>query len=156
MNSYGKKRERDLDDSLISWKRLAKPQADQYDSLVALEFAHRNGYTRTEISEEPSFFDGQVALRNIFILLASYCIPAAPDHQSIEKACNLLRLEPTIFTQFQLLIESVSPFINTKDLHNCSLSNHGAFGKIAATVDDPVAFAEALVHEIAHHKLRAL
>lgn len=147
-------------DSSIFWDCMVEPQSDQYDSLVALEFVHRSGYSRPVIGEDPTFFDGKVALRDNSVRLESYCVTSPFDHPNIERACNLIKLWPSAFTQFQLLIESVSPFINTKDKANISCSSHskgfGQFGQIAATIDHSVAFAEALVHEMAHHKLYAL
>lgn len=158
MNAQGERRDNiNLGDSLVCWNRLAEPQSDQYDSLIALAFAYKRGYARTHISHGRTFFDGKVALCNHCVSFPSNCTPAPLDHPNIERACNLIRLWPAVFTQFQLLTESVSPYINTKDFSDMSYSHDGGgFGKIAATIDDPVAFAEALVHEMAHHKLRAL
>src|SRR5919202_1179323 len=153
--------------SVICWKRLAEPQIDQYDSLIALEFAQRRGYLRRDISGAPTFFDGKVAIRNDSALSRPDCIPATPAHPNIERACDLIRLWPTVFTQCQLLIESVSVFTYTQTsgdtTHNstcntvliCSSGKRG-FGTIASTINSDVGFAEALVHEMAHHKLWAL
>jgi hypothetical protein len=159
-NIKGKKLEGILHDDIVNWKLVAEPQADQYDSLVVLEFTHQGGRASKtgNRNNRSTFFDGMVAFCDQTISsFPSHLIPAPLDHPNIEKACNLIRLWPTVFTQFQLLTESVSPFINTKYFFNTSYSTDGGgFGKIAATIDDPVDFAGALVHEMAHHKLRAL
>lgn len=144
-------------DATIAWRRLAEPQPDQYDTLIALDLRQRRGYARQEVGAGPSCFDGQVAIRNEPPEAVSFppaCVPAPPDHPNIARACELVRLWPTVFRQFQLLIDSVSVFTYR---HDTSVSSHaGRRGAIAATVDNAVAFAECLVHEMAHHKLRAL
>ena len=144
-------------DAAIAWHRLAQPQPDQYDTLIALDLLRRRGYVRQEVGASPSCFDGQVAIRHeppqAFSLPAD-CVPAAPDHPNIGRACELVRLWPTAFGQFQLLIDSVSVFTYR---HDIALSNHaGRPGAIAATADNAAALAECLVHEMAHQKLRAL
>ncbi|NEQ66800.1 MAG: PqqD family peptide modification chaperone [Symploca sp. SIO2D2] len=148
---------------------MAEPQSDQYDTIIALEFARRHGYTRKEVGSDPTFFDGKVAIRKDSALSDQYslCIPASPDHPNIKRACDLIRLWPKVFIQCQFLIESVSVFIDTQascdaeqgSIYNigsiCSSGTHG-FGTIASTINSHVGFAEAIVHEMAHHKLRAL
>lgn len=147
-------------DILIEWTRVAEPQSDQYDTLIVLDFLRRRGYVREDIGSAPTFFDGQVALRNDAVCLDN-CVPAQPDHPNINKGCDLIRLWPTVFTQCQLLIESVSPFIKPQD--PCDATNGSTcgpgtrgFGTIASTINSYVGFAEAIVHEMGHHKLRAL
>jgi hypothetical protein len=144
-------------DAGIAWRRLAEPQPDQYDTLIALDFLQRRGYARQEVGAGPSFFDRQVAIRNEPPEAVSFppaCVPTRPDHPNIARACELVRLWRPVFRQFHLLIDSVSVFTYR---HDTSVSRHaGRPGAIAATVDNAVAFAECLVHEMAHHKLRAL
>ena len=150
------------DDSRISWERVAEPQHDQYDTLVALEFARSRGYERKDPGDAPTTCDGRVVLRQQSSLPSPFLIPAPLDHPNIERGINVLRLWPAGFEQVQLLIESVSVFVDSRlpsiDKGIGSSSHHGedGFATIAATVNNEVGFAEALVHELAHHKLRAL
>jgi len=151
-----------FDESTIDWRRMAEPQADQYDSLIALEFAKRAGYTREDINDAPTFFDGQVAIReDPSTLYFPDCVPVEPNHPNVTKGCDLLRLWQPVFKQFQLLIESVAIVYYTPHPTDlvvgsiCGSGNKG-FGTIVATINHHVGFAEALVHEMAHHKLRAL
>jgi len=151
-----------FDESTIDWRRIAEPQADQYDSLIALEFAKRADYTREDINDSPTFFDGQVAIReDPSTLYFPDCVPIEPNHPNVTKGCDLLRLWQPVFKQFQLLIESVAIVYYTPHPTDlvvgsiCGSGNKG-FGTIATTINHHVGFAEALVHEMAHHKLRAL
>ena len=151
-----------FDESSIDWRKIAEPQVDQYDTLIALEFAKRSGYQREDIGNDPSFFDGKVALRgDQSTLHFPDCIPAEPNHPNVTNGSDLLRLWQPVFRQFQLLIESVAIVYYTPQPADlvvgsiCGSGNKG-FGTIAATINHHVGFAEALVHEMAHHKLRAL
>lgn len=151
-----------FDESTIDWRRMAEPQADQYDSLIALEFAKRAGYIREDIGDDPTFFDGQIAIReDPSTLHFPDCVSAEPNHPNVTKGCDLLRLWQPVFQQIQLLIESVAIVYYTPHSADfvvgsiCGSGNKG-FGTIAATINHHVGFAEALVHEMAHHKLRAL
>lgn len=160
MTQKDKELERELDNFLINWKLVAEPQAEQYDSQIVLKFAHQNQLFHKSLGEHPTFFNGQVNLcHSATSSLPSHCIPAPFDHPNLKKACELIHLWPTVFAQFQLLTDSVYPYTNNQHSSKVSYSSScdgGGFGQIAATVDDPVALAECLVHEMAHHKLRAL
>jgi hypothetical protein len=151
-----------FDESEIDWRRIAQPQLDQYDTLIALEFAKQSGYIRECIGNDPPFFDGLVAIReDPSTMHFPDCIPADPRHPNVKKGSDLLRLWEPVFRQFQLLIESVALVYYTPHPTDfvvgsiCGSGNKG-FGTVAATINHHVGFAEALVHEMAHHKLRAL
>ena len=151
-----------FDESVIDWGRIAEPQVDQYDTLIALEFAKLSGYNREDIGNDPTFFDGQVAIReDPSTLHFPDCITAKPNHPNVIKGCDLLRLWQPVFSQFQLLIESVAivyytPHPNDLVIGSICGSGNKGFGTIAATINHHIGFSEALVHEMAHHKLRAL
>ena len=146
----------------VSWDRLAEPQEDQYDSQVVLEFARRRGYVRSEPGVHPTFFDGKIAIRNDCPHLGPDCVLTGADHPNISRACDLVRSWPAVFTQLQLLIESVNVFLHTGSPYNddgigsSSGSGGSEFGMVSSTVNSAVGFAGSLVHEMAHHKLRAL
>jgi hypothetical protein len=151
-----------FDESSIDWRRIAEPQGDQYDTLIALEFAKQSGYIREGIGNDPTFFDGEVAIReDPSTLHFPDCVLADFNHPNVNKGADLLRLWQPVFRQFQLLIESVAIVYYTPHPTDlvvgsiCGSGNKG-FGTIGATINHHVGFAEALVHEMAHHKLRAL
>jgi hypothetical protein len=147
-------------DSPVAWDRVAEPQVDQYDTLISLELAKARGYIREQASGVPTLFDGAVAILHDSPLLTPYCEPAPPDHPNLKRGCDLIRHWPTVFRQFQLLVESVSPFVDTLDRSDHVVGSiSGGWGgmyRIRALINNHVGFAEGLVHEMAHHKLRAL
>jgi len=146
----------------VVWHDVAEPRNDQYDALIALRYAEQAGYQRTERSGEPSFFAGKIAVRNDqwHEYFPTDYMPAPTDHPNIAAASTLVGLWETGFKQCQLLIESVAVFLDPGRSENeilgssCGSGPH--FGTIVSTINSPVGFAEAMVHEMAHHKLRAL
>ncbi|HEY6187794.1 MAG TPA: HEXXH motif-containing putative peptide modification protein [Pyrinomonadaceae bacterium] len=151
-----------IEPSEIIWKRVAEPQADHYDSLVALHFARERGYERPPVGDAPTILDGKVALDDSIGWVGPTCEPAPPDHPNVEKGCELVRLWDAAFTQLQMLTASVSIFLDTRAViyenTTGSMSTHDrdTFGRVAATVNTAAGFAHALVHETSHNKLRAL
>jgi hypothetical protein len=146
----------------VAWERLAEPQRDQYDTRVVLQWAQNQGYVRRPVGGDPTTFDGRVAIRSDKIPFQESCIPAPLDHPNMASACELVRTWPTVFAQFQELVDSVYLFLvetqnpGERPSTYSALGTGGPFGSIAATVNDPVGLAESLVHEMAHHKLRVL
>lgn len=146
----------------VDWKRIAEPQDDQYDSNIILQHAGgKNKYASRDDEEKTFSFDGKVAIIHDSDLMPSNCIAAPLDHPNIEKACNLIRLWPSAFIQCQLLLDFVSVFIDTQMPFSgtygsiCGPGKRG-FGSIVSTINSDIGFAEAIVHEMAHHKLMAL
>lgn len=164
------KHEPPLNPLQIEWERLAEPQIDQYDTFVALNLAKQAGYVRSEIGNSPTFFDGRVAIRpdqslhennTIQSIAFKDCVPADPNHPNVSIATEFVRLWQPAFKQFQLIMESVTVvyYICKKEDGFILRANSGygskGFGTMIATINDPAGFAETLVHELAHHKLRA-
>ncbi|MGH7389314.1 MAG: PqqD family peptide modification chaperone [Candidatus Rokuibacteriota bacterium] len=149
-------------DATIDWRCLAEPQPDQYDSRIVVDMARRRGWARREPGVGPSLFDGRVALRNdspAGALFPPECVPAQLDHPNIARGSELVRLWPVVFSQFQVLIDSVCVFTYQPGADDGPVPVASAAprpGAVAASVDHVVAFAESLVHEMAHHKLWAL
>ena len=151
-----------LDASQIDWRRMAEPQEDQYDTQITLELARQGGYRRRGVGTCPTFMNGKVAIRpDTTIVFAPDCIPVDPNHPNIAKGEALLYHWFDVYRQLQQLVDSVSIFFYTPhpfDLITGSICGPGGdgFGTIATTINHHVGFAEALVHEMAHHKLRTL
>lgn len=148
------------DSKNISWDRLAEPQADQYDSAIVLEHAHKNGYNPESSSVECTSFDGHIRVRSNTTWNPERFAPAPVNHANIEGACELLRKWPRGFTQCQLLLETLYVSLDKKLCSNSWGYSSGpgpsGFGTICATINNMVGLAEAICHEMAHHKLRAL
>ena len=145
----------------IDWTRMAEPQTDGYDSEVTLRFAAEAGYRRPPATP-PRFLGGAVSLRpDPDLRFPDDCVPADPSHPNVTRAEALLRLWPIGYEQCRRLLDSVTPFRHVPDQGDFvvgSVCGPGArgFGSVAVTVDHHVGFAEGIVHEMAHHKLRAL
>ncbi|MFZ2031037.1 MAG: HEXXH motif-containing putative peptide modification protein [Vitreimonas sp.] len=161
----------------IDWTRLAEPQEDEYDSHIILQLASTttspgrpHPYRRHLAGDAPTVFDGNVAIRHVYDVLPEYAPvrarwPDAPtDHPNIALAAEYIRLWPAAFKQCGRLLEAIHPALDPqfsfdpKEIHGGSSSNssEALFGTLWATIHCPVGFAQAIVHEMAHQKLRAL
>jgi len=166
-------------DDAIDWARLAEPQADQYDTDVALHFAATTVspnrpqlYARAPVGDAPAVFDGAVAIRHVYrslpefeALLTHYPYRDGPtDHPNIAAAAEHVRSWPAAFAQCQRLLEAIHPIVDPQiplesaEIYRGSLchSYEQRFGTMWATVFCPIGLAEAIVHEMGHQKLRAL
>ena len=157
----------------IEWSRLAEPQSDQHDTRVAWELVttttspHRRVPHRRRLpGSAPTICDGAVALRYI-----AENPPGAPrnangplDHPNLERAATYLRRWSAAYQQFRALMDSFHPMIDTAipierwniQIGSNSHSDEDKFGTMYGTFYDPIGTAEAMVHEMAHNKLRAL
>lgn len=158
----------------IDWRRVAEPQEDGYDTRVALDLVtgrvtpeHPTPYLqRRPVGFAPTLFDGQVAIRYI----ARQC-PGHPrnlhgplKHPNLQVAADLVRRWPVAYEQFKTLMDTVHPMRDAlvpeaewgQHIGSSSHADEDKFGTCYVTLHDPVATAEAFVHEMAHNKLRAL
>jgi hypothetical protein len=154
----------------IDWSRLAEPQADEYDTDVVLRLVSvvdkrdkREG-PAASARRDSIWFDvspvyaGRPDFERDF---AGY-INAAADHPIVPQAVSVLGLWPRGAAQAKRLIHALHAAIDPLafecegSVASSSHSYEDAFGTMWATVDSPVALVEAIVHEMAHHKLRVL
>lgn len=161
----------------IDWSRLAEPQADQYDTEIALRLAtttvgpeRPQFYQRMPVGSAPAVFDGQVAVRHVYRTLPEFGpllgqYPDAPaDHPNIALAAEHVRCWPAAFAQCQRLLEAIHPALDpqmplvSSEIYRGSSchSFERLFGTMWATIFCPLGLAEAMVHEMAHQKLRVL
>jgi hypothetical protein len=155
------------------WGRLAYPQEDQYDSHVVLVLAGSRTspgrptlYRRRPVDGHPTIFDGCVAVRELprSTLREPDFLLAPADHPNLAAAARHVARWPEVYEQFKLLIDTVIPLFDARiapaeraeALGSCSHSDEDQFGSLMATVEDPLGLAQAMVHEMAHQKLRAL
>jgi ADP-heptose:LPS heptosyltransferase len=161
----------------IDWSKLAQPREDQYDTDVTLWLAssttspaRRQPYVRSHVGDSPAVFDGQVAIRYVYrhvpefrFMQAKYP-DAALDHPNIRLAAEHVRKWPAAFAQCQRLLEAIHPGTNPKVPPASNAIFRGSsshsyevfFGTLWSTVFCPIGMAQAIVHEMAHQKLRAL
>jgi hypothetical protein len=162
-----------IDVEAIAWERMAEPQVDQYDTQVTLALATTRGsplraepYVRRSAAGLPTIAGTGVAIRYLDQreLAPPRFALAPPDHPNLVRAVELLRRWPAVYEQFVALVDSVHPCIDPtipaqlRSMVNgsCSHSHEAWFGTVCVTVDSAIGCAQALVHEMAHQKLRAL
>ncbi|AMV25188.1 hypothetical protein VT84_12385 [Gemmata sp. SH-PL17] len=144
------------------WGRIAQPQDDEYDTEVTLALAARRGWTIDRPLGAVSILEGAVAaVPDLRLSLPFDCTPADPTHPNVARAEELLRCWPAAYRQCQRLLDSIS-LLHSPQLGDdqvvgsiCGSGSKG-FGSIVVTVNHHAGLAEGIVHEMAHHKLRAL
>jgi HEXXH motif-containing protein len=154
------------------WSRLARPQADGYDTEIILDLAQSRGsllrpepWRRRSAAGAPTLFDGRVAVRNRESggLPSPRYAPAAPDNPNLAAGEAVLRHWPEAAAQFPALVDTIQPWTDTGLPASARIypgssshSEEAEFGIIMLTADNPFGVAQAMVHEMAHHKLRVL
>jgi HEXXH motif-containing protein len=146
----------------VDWARMAEPQHDGYDSAIALRLVNVS-----PLNAGPGvWFDVHPVYRDEpgFVGDFSGFRDAPPDHPNLALGAVLVDAWPEGATLARRMIRIVHAAYEdgvTEDLGWSSLvsSSHSyehRFGTCFLTVHSPIGVAEALIHEAAHHKLRAL
>jgi HEXXH motif-containing protein len=151
---------------------MAEPQKDGYDTDMTLRMAEQGGtpfrplpYRRRSIDGAATFCDGMVAVRQAPErgLMTDRILPAKLDHPNLAAGAAFLARWPAAYAQFGRLVDTVYPYTDPEQarqgewaLGSSSHSYEEDFGSVHATVDNALGFAQALIHEMAHQKLRAL
>jgi len=122
------------------------------------------------VGQSPTAFDGQVAIRHVYWSLPEFGLfsaqyhDAPADHSNIGVAAEQVRSWPVAFAQCQRLLEAIHPALDPRmPLESAEIyrgsschSFERLFGTMWATIHCPIGLAEAIVHEMAHQKLRVL
>ena len=155
----------------LDWARLAQPQADGYDTATIRDLAATTPsplrpvpWRRRPVGDAPSLFGGRVAVRaRPSGGLPPPLAPAAADHPNLAAAEAILALWPEGAAQFPELVDTIQPWHDPRlppegpaVPGSSSHSEESEFGIVMVTVDSPFGLAQAMVNEMAHHKLRAL
>jgi HEXXH motif-containing protein len=156
----------------VDWSRMAEPQADGYDTDLALQLATSAGsrlrplpYRRRPVDGCVTICDGAVAVRVAPErgLGGEHMVPAKPDHPNLAAAASFLARWPDAYVQFARLIDTIYPYSDIRQARmgaqafgSSSHSYEHDFGSIIVTIDDPIGSAQGMIHEMAHQKLRAL
>ena len=152
----------------IDWSRMAEPQDDRYDTVTALRLIEEevtpwrpHASAREPVQDAPSVCDGTVAIaiRDMPLLPGPRFAPVNELHPNFTKALDYVGRWPAAIAQFPEIIHTVQCFTDTTvapRLGSASHSVNDRFGVIGLTVDCPLATAQAVVHETAHNKLRAM
>lgn len=156
----------------VDWRRMAAPQQDGYDTDMTLRLAENGAsplrplpYRRRPVNGATTICDGSVAVRQApeLGLMTDRILPSKVDHPNISAGAAFLARWPEAHTQFTRLMDTVYPYTDPVQarqgefaLGSSSHSYEEDFGSIHATVDNALGFAQALIHEMSHQKLRAL
>jgi HEXXH motif-containing protein len=155
----------------IEWSRMAEPQVDAYDTRSVLRLADtlRHGHSVAATSIPASagsvWFDvapvyaGRPAFERHFGRYRA----ASATHPNVARAVSLVDRWPCGSAQARSLIRvlhaaldpEVEDDVGWNPDESSSHSYEDAIGTMWATVHSSVGLAEAIVHEMAHHKLRA-
>jgi hypothetical protein len=157
----------------IDWSRMAAPQADGYDTEVVLRLVEQEPAPwrpqpprRPAVGSAPAVCAGTVAVAVGDEPLLPQPRFAAVDgvHPNFAKALDYVARWPAASAQFPGVVHTVQCFTDTavgpaersSRLGSASHSINERFGVIGLTIDNALATAQAVVHEMAHHKLRAM
>ncbi|HEV3000522.1 MAG TPA: HEXXH motif-containing putative peptide modification protein [Solirubrobacteraceae bacterium] len=144
------------------WARLAEPQEDGYDTAVVERLS---GPAPAAAPADGLWFAvapvyaGRPDFRRDF---ARFGVADA-GHPNLAAAVALVDRWPVGAAQARRLIRvlhagldpEVAPDVGWETISTASHSYEDAFGTMWATVHSALGLAEAIVHEMAHHKLRA-
>jgi HEXXH motif-containing protein len=159
-----------MNSTSIDWARTAQPQADGYDTSVALKLIETESTPwrqspprRPRPNGAPTVANGRVAVRVEDPLLPEpRFVPAAQSSAHLDQALHYVSRWPDVATQWPKIVHTIQCYRDTEQpasgpgrLGSASHSIDARFGVIGLTINCPLATAQAVVHEMAHHKLRA-
>jgi hypothetical protein len=153
----------------VDWSRIAEPQGDQYDALIARDLLTLRGTGPTGApagGRESTILEGKVALRACYPRqhITEGLVDAPFGHANIEQSVRYLELWPVAHRQFPLLVHSIHPllypdqpsderfFLKASHCHSIETMP----GTMWSTINCPLMLAESYVHELAHQKLFGL
>lgn len=153
----------------VDWTRMAAPQADDADTEEYLRQLRDGRYGKKALTTPAGALvwpDGRArwitAVEEKLMPSDEYLV-LPPEDEIVQAGVQLLDLWPEVRRQSALLMVGICPLTakaraDVRGMgHGCSCGHFGDnFGCIYGTADDSWGFAEAIVHEMAHWKLRAL
>lgn len=151
---------------MYEWERVAEPQVDGYDSDVTLQALRESRYaertSRTVPQQHgPVWTDGSPAR---WIVMADHMRPSSMLHDmdhtnaQVQGGLRLLETWPAVRLMCSRLLVALCPISagTPAEGHGGTCGNFGDdWGWIYCTADNAWGFAEGIVHEVAHWKLRA-
>jgi len=151
----------------IDWLRMVKPQSDGHRThhLKALLSqalrATRSQWYQALPEVTPCFIQGRVKLTHAFGAVPSTFKAGSLEHPHLPLAEAYLSQWPEAYQKFPEIVWGVHPVeIESDDplMQQASFSgsNLSRYGLIYISMEDPLAMAEAVVHEMTHTKLFAL
>lgn len=156
---------------MIDWSRIAEPTGDGSDTEAVLAFLEREPmpwhppppHRTAAPAAAPRLPEGPAVWIDTPILPGPRFAPLTGLPEGLVEAVALVRRWPAMAAQWPRIVHTVQCFTDTVATAGgatpAGSSSHNLaarFGVIALTVDSPPGAAQAIVHEAAHHKLRAL
>lgn len=152
---------------IVDWSRMAEPQpgGSDTDQLLAVRgpmLARKWDALGERIpAGAPRFCRAQVALAHTMSALPPMLADGPLDHPCVAAAERYLATWPAIVAQLPRFVRCVHPVqLASSDpaLQRATFSGSSwhDFGTIYASLEHPMTFAEAMVHEMAHAKLLAI
>lgn len=151
---------------MIDWQRMARPQADGYDTQQLIPLAlERYGWTKaTPAHDATTWAHGTVTIIRPSGRQGEHAVPAPLDHPNLELAAEmLLKVWPEMYGQCQDLLESITVYIDetTREFPNQTGCSCGPIGdrvsfQLSTTINGAIGMLEGIVHEMGHSKLKPM
>ncbi|PVX29356.1 aKG-HExxH-type peptide beta-hydroxylase [Sphingomonas pokkalii] len=156
-------------DGMIDWGRVAKPQEDGSDT-AAIEWLIEASPPPWHPVDPPPAAPAEAARVEGTVSVGPHGGPVLPGPRfvplddvpaTVTEAVALVRHWPAMARQWPRIVHQIQPFADSEASHrsrlgSCSHNVRDRFGVIAMTTECPLGTAQAIVHETAHHKLRAM
>ena len=145
----------------VVWNRVAEPQTDHYDSSVCAAIFGIDAPRDRNRNENGQKFGKSIRLINEVPGGTQRLQPAPLDHPNIAKGLHYLNTWQQGCDMVQRLVNRLSIVIDTgsamDQINGATCGNLGSHVcDIFSTINSPIGFAEALVHETGHAKLKML
>lgn len=147
----------------IDWRRVAAPQEDGYDIRVTLQYLEYSRYAnklKRPPNDAPNVWpEGQAR----WVALTESMRPSTElhdmplDNPFVKQGLSLIDTWPAARPLCAHLLLAICPLTTRRGQagHGCTCGNFGDdWGWIYVTADNPWGFAEGIVHEMGHWKLR--
>lgn len=164
-----------LDHRSIDWSRLAAPQADGYDTAVFLSLvAEESTPWRQAPVERPAFEPPAILIGDHAVSIGLGPLGPLIEHPRFEpvagvpaalrRGIDYVKRWPEAAMQWPHIVHRIQCYTDktipeadrSTWLKSASHSIDERFGEIALTADSDINVAQCIVHEMAHHKLRAM
>ncbi len=151
---------------MIDWQRMARPQADGYDTEQIIPLAlERYGWTKTPPAPGvTAWAGGTVAILEAVDAQSEHITPAPTDHAHVARADEIFRdVWPEMYAQAQGLLQSVTVYFDDRSgifplQTGCScgpLAERVSF-EMSTTINGALGMLEGVVHEMGHSKLKPM
>ena len=146
----------DVEYCAVAWEKIAEPQPDDYDTTTCLAWGLKKSKRTSDMLRYGACLGGRLDLVDCKYPGSRR---APSDHPNFNIAWEALQLWPAAERQFFAFTDSVEATLSQVEVGGYVGTRCGSGDDLftfSSTVDTPLGFAEAMVHELAHRKLRAI